>query len=242
MVRGDVDRDSGLPLLRHRAIHSVVHALICGFVVIAPPGVSGADLVELGGPAVVIDGDSMTVGSTEIRLEGIDAPEWNQKCWRGDERWDCGRASTDALKAMVVNSAGVRCVSRWTDRYGRRLATCKAGAVILNERMVRDGWALAYRYYSGAYIDAEHEARREQNGIWTSQFVRPWKWRRGVRIDFAETVECPVKGNVNSKGQRIYHVRGSRHYGRVKIRPEQGDRCFDSEAAATQAGFRPPAQ
>ena len=50
---------------------------------------------------------------------------------------------------------------------------------------------------------------------------------------------CPVKGNVNSKGERIYHVAGGRFYERVKIKPKEGDRCFRTPQEAQAAGFRP---
>lgn len=45
----------------------------------------------------------------------------------------------------------------------------------------------------------------------------------------------PVKGNVNSKKERIYHVPGGSSYNRTH--PE---RCFRSAAEAQQAGFRAP--
>ena len=32
------------------------------------------------GQAAVIDGDTISIGGTRIRLEGTDAPEWEQTC------------------------------------------------------------------------------------------------------------------------------------------------------------------
>lgn len=49
---------------------------------------------------------------------------------------------------------------------------------------------------------------------------------------------CSIKGNVNSSGERIYHVPGGQFYSRTDIKPEEGDRWFCSSAEATQAGFR----
>lgn len=49
---------------------------------------------------------------------------------------------------------------------------------------------------------------------------------------------CPIKGNVNSKGQRIYHVPGGKFFDSVRINPGEGDRCFATEAEARSAGFR----
>lgn len=48
------------------------------------------------------------------------------------------------------------------------------------------------------------------------------------------------QGNINSKGEKIYHLPGSATYAKTKInRP--GEQMFCSEAAAQAAGFRPPA-
>ena len=48
--------------------------------------------------ATIIDGDTIAIGETHIRLEGIDAPEAAQTCgrrWFGT--WACGQAAADEL-------------------------------------------------------------------------------------------------------------------------------------------------
>jgi len=40
---------------------------------------------------------------------------------------------------------------------------------------------------------------------------------------------CSIKGNINSKGDRIYRVPGSRSYGATKINESKGERWFCSE-------------
>lgn len=50
---------------------------------------------------------------------------------------------------------------------------------------------------------------------------------------------CSIKGNVNSSGERIYHVPGGQFYSRTDIKPEEGDRWFCTSAEAQAAGFRP---
>lgn len=54
------------------------------------------------------------------------------------------------------------------------------------------------------------------------------------------TVDCPIKGNVNEKGQKYYHLRGSPFYDKVKIVEAEGDRCFNTEQEALAAGFTKP--
>ena len=51
----------------------------------------------LTGPARVIDGDTLDMGGVRIRLHGIDAPESEQSCRVGGNRWSCGREATRAL-------------------------------------------------------------------------------------------------------------------------------------------------
>jgi phosphatidylserine/phosphatidylglycerophosphate/cardiolipin synthase-like enzyme len=52
--------------------------------------------------------------------------------------------------------------------------------------------------------------------------------------------DCAIKGNVNRKGEKIFHVPGSRDYARVTITGAE-ERMFCSEAEATAAGWRPAA-
>ena len=44
--------------------------------------------------------------------------------------------------------------------------------------MVRNGWAIAYRYYSKDYIVDEEYAQDNKLGIWKSEFVEPYTFRR----------------------------------------------------------------
>lgn len=50
---------------------------------------------------------------------------------------------------------------------------------------------------------------------------------------------CAIKGNVNSQGEKIFHVPGQRDYERTDIKFEEGDRWFCTSEEAEAAGFRP---
>ena len=52
-------------------------------------------------------------------------------------------------------------------------------------------------------------------------------------------MDCPIKGNISSKGERFYHVPGGQYYDRTKIDPAKGERWFCSEEEAAAAGWRP---
>jgi predicted anti-sigma-YlaC factor YlaD len=54
----------------------------------------------------------------------------------------------------------------------------------------------------------------------------------------APDIGCQIKGNISSKGVRIYHLRGQEQYERTRISTLKGERWFCSEAEAKAAGWR----
>lgn len=140
-----------------------------------------ADQVSVAGIARIIDGDTLHIQETRIRLFGIDAPEGKQTCRIGGVDRACGEDATTALRRHVGGDP-VTCRHRDTDRYGRMVAECFARGENLNAWMVRQGWAVAYRRYGGNIFDAEETAARTaRQGIWAGEFVMPWDWRQGAR-------------------------------------------------------------
>lgn len=156
-----------------RLLDFALAAAILGLVALVAARMPLGPAETVGGVARVADGDSLAIGDTRIRLEGIDAPELGQTCSRNGGDYPCGREARDALARLVGNGA-VSCESRRQDRYGRLLARCTAGSVELNRAMVEEGWAVAY----GGYMDAEDAARRAGRGLWAGSFERPQDWRR----------------------------------------------------------------
>ena len=130
---------------------------------------------EVIGAARIVDGDSLRIEGVAIRLKGIDAPEMAQTCQRAGAAYPCGREARRHLQTLV-GAAPVRCRSEGLDRYRRRLAVCWAGERALNEAMVRDGWAVAYRDRAADAL--EREARSARRGLWAGEFERPADWRR----------------------------------------------------------------
>ena len=49
--------------------------------------------------------------------------------------------------------------------------------------MVANGRALAYRRYSRDYVPEKRAARQTDRGIWNGDFVPPWDWRSGERLN-----------------------------------------------------------
>lgn len=54
----------------------------------------------------------------------------------------------------------------------------------------------------------------------------------------AQQGECVIKGNINTQGERIYHVPGQRYYNQTRISASHGERWFCSEQEARAAGWR----
>ena len=149
-------------------------ALIC--VLLAPCTARALD-----GVPRIIDGDTIAIGAQHIRLFGIDAPERRQACTRDGRTWQCGIEAGMAL-AGIIGGHWIHCVARDRDRYRRIVAICYLAHKDINGEMVREGWALDYRYYSkGRYASKEAEARKARRGIWSGRFVKPWEWRRKRR-------------------------------------------------------------
>ncbi len=206
---------------------------------IAPAGESSSQF----GRARVIDGDTIEVQATRIRLHGIDAPELDQPCLMDARQWRCGREAARALEEMI-GTGTVTCEVLDRDRYGRSIAVCRAGGEDLGAWMVLRGWALAYRHYATDYVSEEAAAKAARRGIWRGTFMPPWEWRRqaqsGNRQDAprARPGPCRIKGNISKSGERIYHVPGGRYYDATRIDPGRGERWFCTEAEARAAGWR----
>ena len=131
----------------------------------------------INGKPRIIDGDTIHIKSNKIRLHGIDAPETNQTCKINDEVWFCGKQSTKELKNLI-NKQEVKCITNDVDIYNRFVAICYVNEININQWMVKSGWAIAYRYYSKDYILDEEYAHDNKLGIWKSEFVEPYTFRR----------------------------------------------------------------
>jgi len=131
---------------------------------------------QIAGRVRVIDGDTIVIGRTHIRLLGMDAPEADQTCTDADDRtWRCGQAATRVLVARIAGQR-LACATAGLDRYRRTLATCALpDGTDIDAWMVQQGWALAY--YSDVYRPQEAEARAAKRGIWAGTFIPPWVWR-----------------------------------------------------------------
>jgi micrococcal nuclease len=123
---------------------------------------------------------------------------------------------------------------------------------LFNLEMITQGYAYEYTYnlpykYQAVFQQAERAAREGQAGLWSQQTCAGRRTPDGPQTaspaapaDGTATPsrhDCPgslpIKGNINSRGDRIYHTPDSPSYAQVV--PEQ---CFATPADAEAAGFR----
>jgi endonuclease YncB( thermonuclease family) len=197
-----------------------------------------SDLIA--GQAGVVDGDTIRVGDMRIRLHGIDAPEATQSCnAAGGGTWACGTQATYALR-QLISQQDISCQPITLDRYGRTVARCFVGDVDIQAEMVRRGLAWAFVKYSSDYVAQETQAKTAKRGIWQAATQTAWDYRatRWAEYDKTAPVGCPIKGNVNRQGERIYHVPWGRDYAKVKMDLSKGKQWFCSQDEAEKAGWR----
>ena len=71
------------------------------------------------GEPQVVDGDTLAIGQTKIRLESIDAPESDQVCLSPNhKRWACGMEARDRL-AAYIDHRPIDCTATGSDAHGR---------------------------------------------------------------------------------------------------------------------------
>ena len=144
---------------------------------------------EVSGIPKIVDGDTIHINNYKFRLEGIDAPEMRQICKKESLKisyligftfykdYSCGKISKEKL-IDKINGSEIKCISTSKDRYERYVATCFKGKTNLNQWMVRNGLAIAYRRYSKKYVADEDFAKENKLGLWQGKFMSPEKWRK----------------------------------------------------------------
>jgi endonuclease YncB( thermonuclease family) len=152
--------------------------ILAALLLLTSPALAASDVESISGTPRIVDGDTLVIDGTRIRLHGIDAPESKQTCQHDGIDWLCGQEASKALRDYV-GGTDLRCERLDTDRYGRMVAKCfMPDGTDIGEWMVSNGWALAYRRYSKEYVDEDASAQDAKRGLWAGEFMDPWKWRR----------------------------------------------------------------
>lgn len=160
---------------------ALTFGLIAGSLTCAPSGLPGqqtSDCVVAG----ISDGDSFRCrDGRRIRLIGIDAPEQQQRPYGGQARAALLRMARPGTALKLESDVAP------ADRYGRVLAYAWRESVLVNEAMIRDGWAVQFTVppnvkYADRLGRAQKEARAQGRGLWSGRAFDcvPVDFRRGT--------------------------------------------------------------
>lgn len=196
----------------------------------------------------VVDGDTIVISingrEEKVRMIGVDTPESVSP----DEtkNTESGLIASDyTKKALEGKMVGLEQDVTERDKFGRLLFYVYLGDVMFNEQLLRDGMALARRFppdvkYAERFADLQKDAENRKVGIWAnpSAFAKPLLQEAKKDQNTSAAGNGKIKGNINSKGEKIYHVPGMKLYDKTVIEPSKGERYFETEAEAEAAGFR----
>lgn len=170
----------------------------------------------------VVDGDTFFIANRQpIRLYGLDTPELTN-CY-GQE------AKGQLTKLITGKSVELRDIL--TDDFGRILATVYLNGKLLNEDLIKNGFAL----YAGqgntatkTLKDAGEFARNNHVGIFSQQCYQVTP----------PDPNCAIKGNIDHvKKAKVYYPPKCKTYNGVEMELYLGDVWFCSESEAQKAGF-----
>lgn len=119
-----------------------------------------------------IDGDTIELeDGRRLRYIGVDTPELGGS---GNSSECFARSAFDRNRALVVNKfVTLETDVSETDRYGRMLRYVYVGETMINEQLVKEGYANASSYppdvkYQDRLRAAEQLARTNGSGLWSS--------------------------------------------------------------------------
>jgi len=120
----------------------------------------------------VLDGDTLRVRDTVVRLAGVAAPARGESCRGADGAgFDCGAAATNAL-AEIVRARAVDCRLAGRDGMGHNLGVCEASGRQINRALVAAGYARAEG--DAGLSGDEDQARANRRGLWAGGSAVSW--------------------------------------------------------------------
>lgn len=215
----------------------------------------------------VRDADTVDVGGTIFRLNGVDAPAPDQICIDDHaDSWACGAEARDQL-TNLIGGRNVHCEDLGADATYKKwhLGICTAGddTTSLNQLLVRRGFAVNLAPGAQArFGEDEADAKANRRGLWKGCFVIPRNFRAGrkdgallggsCRADKDREIReaifplqpamppgCGIKGKYALRARVTGNI-GIYHLQACRSYPAltRPDRWFCSEDDARAAGFR----
>lgn len=209
--------------------------------------------------ARVVDGDTIELkGGTKVRLVGVNTPESTTRTEEYGKE-----ASDYTKKQLTGKTVYLEKDVSDTDQYGRKLrilwltppsnlSESEIRTKMYNAKLVIEGYAEPSTYppdvkYADYFRKYAVEARNAKKGLWAIDPI--YGTTKGDLDKSAGNSKTPtpapapsktqtsskgkIKGNINSKGEKIYHVPGGYYYDKTVA-----EELFDTEAQAQAAGYR----
>lgn len=215
-------------------------------------GCSTSSVEEKSKVTNVVDGDTLDVminnKEERIRLLLVDTPETKHPSKPvqpfGPEASQFTKDTLEGKEVTVELDVSER------DKYGRLLAYVWIDGKMFNKMLLEKGLArVAYVYapntkYVDQFYEIQKKAQKEGVGIWSIENYAQEDGFQEKEIAASKEQKssipkskegCVIKGNINSKGEKIYHTPDSPSY---KITKPEMWFCTEQEAEA--AGFRAP--
>lgn len=196
----------------------------------------------------VVDGDTIDVIfenglKDRVRLVLVDTPETKHP---NKPVQPFGPEASDFTERTLLNQdVELELDIQERDRYGRLLAYVYIDEKMINEQLLENGLARVAVFppntkYVDKFRSIEQQAKKKQLGIWS---IENYATEKGFEADETNsthdqptTGDCKkptIKGNINSRGEKIYHVPGGAFYERTIA-----EQMFCTEKEAVSAGFR----
>lgn len=172
----------------------------------------------------IVDGDTYETSSGhKVRMIGVNTPEVF-----GEAQYYSREASNFSKKRLENQTVYLLRDVSDTDKYGRllRYLFIQNDSVMFNETLLIEGYANTMTIppdvmFSKKFVLLERQARENRKGL----------WRQPEKAQACANPE--IKGNINSRNEKIYHMPGDRYYDKTIA-----EKMLCSETEAMSAGFR----
>lgn len=139
-------------------------------IMVSPTAIPGSEYAKV---VSVVDGDTIKIeGGEVVRYIGINTPETVAP----NRPIECFGKEASAKNKELVLGKTVRLEKDVSnrDKYGRLLRYVWIDEVLINEQLVRDGYAQVSTYppdvkYESRFLNAERESRANSKGLWGAQ-------------------------------------------------------------------------
>lgn len=170
----------------------------------------------------VIDGDTLVLdGKSKIRLRLADAPELK----------NCGGVEAKEYLGKLAIGKMARIDEQIPDQYGRGMALVYIGNTLVNEEMLKSGWAKFHHDTTSVTEQLKGvaaNAKESKLGIFGTCQSK----------DVPDKPGCGIKGNIDDNSdRRNYYLPGCAQYKFTVVEKDMGEGWFCTEKDAIVAGY-----